>query len=144
MVALEAGLAATGIGREEIRKSVRAHRPGGSERFLRERGMGTVPGAARPHLERDVIAPLCDEFPEVVFRVNQDRLEGLGYYVTFALRISPQAPDRKRYPIVDGGFTDWTARLLGNRKERILISGIGSEFVCKAYKLADRAPSQEC
>jgi hypothetical protein len=68
--------------------------------------------------------------------------------VTFALRISPQAPDRKRYPIVDGGFTEWTARLLGNRKERILISGIGSrigsEFVCKAFKLADRAPSQEC
>jgi hypothetical protein len=36
----------TRIGREEIRKSVRAHRPGGSERLLLERGIDTVPGAA--------------------------------------------------------------------------------------------------
>ena len=27
--------------------------------------------------------------------------------------------------ISDGGFTDWTAKLLGNRKERLLISGHG-------------------
>ena len=54
----------------------------------------------------------------------------------FTLRISPQAPDGNRYPIVDGGFTDWTARLLGNKKERLLISGIGSEFVCKTYRSA--------
>ena len=25
----------------------------------------------------------------------------------------------------DGGFTDWTAQLLGNRKERLLVSGYG-------------------
>jgi hypothetical protein len=27
--------------------------------------------------------------------------------------------------IGDGGFTDWTARLLANQKERLLISGYG-------------------
>ena len=48
--------------------------------------------------------------------------------------ISVQAPDGNNYPLVDGGFTDWTARLLGNQKERLLISGIGSEFVCKTYR----------
>jgi hypothetical protein len=31
------------------------------------------------------------------------------------------------YFIVDGGFTDWTQQLLSNRKERLLISGMGSE-----------------
>jgi hypothetical protein len=31
------------------------------------------------------------------------------------------------YSIVDGGFTDWTQQLLSNRKERLLISGMGSE-----------------
>jgi hypothetical protein len=77
---------------------------------------------------------LGDEFPEAQFRVNQERLEGLGYYRSFALRISVQAPDGNHYPLVDGGFTDWTARLLGNKKERLLISGIGSEFVCKTYR----------
>jgi hypothetical protein len=67
------------------------------------------------------------------FRLNQERLEGLGYYRSFALRILVQASDGNRYPLVDGGLTDWTARLLGNKKERLLISGIGSEFVCKTY-----------
>jgi hypothetical protein len=134
MSAVEAELEAAGITREEVRKSVRAHQLGGSERFLRERGIAALTDARRPQLEADVIASLRDEFPEAEFRVNQQRLEGLGYYCSFTLRISPQAPDGRRYPIVDGGFTDWTARLLGNRKERLLISGIGSEFVCKTYR----------
>jgi hypothetical protein len=133
MIAVEAAVAGAGITRDEIRKSVRAHRLGGSESFLRERGLAAEVDARHPQLESDVIAPLREEFPEARFRVNQQRLEGLGYYRYFALRISPQAPDGNRYPIVDGGFTDWTARLLGNRKERLLISGIGSEFVCKTY-----------
>lgn len=31
--------------------------------------------------------------------------------------------------IADSGFTDWTQRLNGNRKERFLISGLGSEML---------------
>jgi hypothetical protein len=138
MAAVEARLAAAGISREEVRKHVRAHRPGASERFLRERGIAVHEDGGHSLLEGSVIAPLCDEFPGVDFRLNQDRLEGLGYYTNFAFRISPEAPDGTRYPVIDGGFTDWTARLLGNRKARILISGIGSEFVCKAYKCDQR------
>ena len=133
MIAVEAAVAGAGITRDEIRQSVRAHRLGESESFLRERGLAAEVDARHPQLESDVIAPLREEFPEAQFRVNQQRLEGLGYYRHFTLRISPKAPDGNRYPIVDGGFTDWTARLLGNRKERLLISGIGSEFVCKTY-----------
>lgn len=33
--------------------------------------------------------------------------------------------------IADGGFTGWTQRLSGNRKERLLISGIGLELLYK-------------
>jgi hypothetical protein len=29
--------------------------------------------------------------------------------------------------IGDGGFTDWTAQLLANRKERLLIAGYGTD-----------------
>jgi hypothetical protein len=140
MMAVEEALAAAGVTRDEIRQAVRAHRLGGSERFLRERGIAALPDAQRPQLESDVIAPLRDEFPEAQFRMNQQRLEGLGYYRSFTLRISPQAPDGTRYPIVDGGFTDWTARLLGSRKERLLISGIGSEFVCRTFLPGSSCP----
>jgi hypothetical protein len=138
MMAVEAALVAAGVTRGEIRQAVRAHRLGGSERFLRERGIAALPEARNKQLESDVIAPLRDEFPEAQFHVNQQRLEGLGYYRAFTLRISQQAPDGTRYPIVDGGFTDWTARLLGSRKERLLISGIGSEIVCRLSILARR------
>ena len=133
MVAIEAALAVAGVTSDEVRKSVAAHRLGGSERFLHERGIAASPDSRHPVLESGVIEPLRGEFPEARFRVNQERLEGLGYYRSFTLRILVQAPDGNRYPLVDGGFTDWTARLLGNKKERLLISGIGSEFVCKTY-----------
>ena len=33
-----------------------------------------------------------------------------------------------------------TARLLGSRKERLLISGIGSEFVCRTYLPGSSGP----
>jgi len=33
--------------------------------------------------------------------------------------------------IADGGFTDWTQRLSGNQKERLLISGMGLELLYK-------------
>ncbi len=141
MTAVEAALGDAGVTRAEIRESVRAHRLGGSERFLRERGIAALADARHPLLESDVIAPLRRDFPEAQFRVNQQRLEGLGYYRSFALRISSQARDGICYPVVDGGFTDWTARLLGNRKERLLISGIGSEFVAKTYRTSSYAPT---
>ena len=134
MIGVEAALVLAGITRDEVRKSIRAPRLGGSERFLQERGVTALQDARHPLLESEVIGPLRHEFPQAELRVNQQRLEGLGYYRSFMLRISPQAPDGNRYPIVDGGFTDWTARLLGNRKERLLISAIGTEFVLKTYR----------
>jgi hypothetical protein len=133
MNATEVALAVAGVNRDEIRESIRAHRLGASEQFLRERGILRSMDASHPFLESTVMAPLREEFPEAQFRVNQARLEGLGYYRNFTLRISAEAPDGRRYPLADGGFTDWTARLLANRKERLLISGVGSEFICKSY-----------
>ena len=35
------------------------------------------------------------------------------------------------YELVEGGFVDWSARLLGDRKERLLISGIGLELLAR-------------
>jgi hypothetical protein len=33
----------------------------------------------------------------------------------------------------DTSFANWAAPLISKRKERLLISGIGTEFVCKTY-----------
>jgi hypothetical protein len=37
----------------------------------------------------------------------------------------------QEYNIGDGGFVDWGAKLSGNKKERMLTSGIGTEFLYK-------------
>ena len=137
----EALLNAAGCSREDVRTYVRAHIPGSSQRFLEERRIELPsnliePPAQQPHLitfKELVFDVLAAEFPEAQFRFNFARLEGLGYYERLCLRISPEAPDGVRYAVADGGFTDWTARLLQDRKERCLISGIGSEFVCRRF-----------
>ena len=143
LAATEALLAPAGVSRDDVRKAVRAHIVGGSERFLAERGV-TLPDntagstAAAPRLallQKPVVDPLRVEFPEAEFRLTLARLEGLGYYTGLCLRISPTAPNGVLYPVADGGFTGWTARLLQDRKERLLTSGIGSEFVCRKYRL---------
>jgi hypothetical protein len=145
---VDALLAEAGIGLGELRQAVRAHVLGGSGRFLAERGvklpeaikdpareLPAVPHIRLARIKTELIDKLAEEFPEAQFRFNLSRLEGLGYYQGVCLRISPLAPDGKRYPITDGGFTDWTARLLENRKERLLATGIGTEFACVKYRI---------
>lgn len=150
-------LRAAGISRQQVRASVRAHIPGGSERFLAEHALALPADVVDPAVElkqlalrhrlenslarldlikQRIIDPLRAEYPDSRFRFNLARLEGLGYYTGLCLRVAPVAPDGIRYPIADGGFTDWTARLLSDRKERLLTSGIGSEFVCRRYRVS--------
>lgn len=59
-----------------------------------------------------------------------ERESGRAYYrcLCFKVYVSFGGPDgslSEPVEIGDGGFTDWTAKLLGNRKERLLISGHG-------------------
>ena len=144
LAATERLLAAAGVSRDEIRAHVRAHIVGGSERFLAERGIALPASTAEslaesPRLalvQEHIVGALQAQYPEAGFRFTLARLEGLGYYTALCLRISPTAPDGQRYPVADGGFTNWTARLLQDNKERLLTSGIGSEFVCRRYRAA--------
>jgi hypothetical protein len=57
---------------------------------------------------------------------DPNRQRARGYYHAGAVRIavegSPQIDE-----IGDGGFTDWTAKLMTDRKERCLISCIATE-----------------
>jgi hypothetical protein len=55
---------------------------------------------------------------------DTERLGGQRYYRRACFKIHAITP-RGRVEFVDGGFTDWTERLLGDRHERLLISGAG-------------------
>ncbi len=140
-------LSSAGVDPEGVRAVIRAHKPGESEPFLAERGIKLPDAVEDPakelagvdahhrlaRVKMHIFDALAPEFPEARFRFNLARLEGIGYYRGLCLRISPLAPDGNRYPVVDGGFTDWTARLLQDRKERLLATGIGSDFACSRY-----------
>ena len=56
--------------------------------------------------------------------VDPDRESGRGYYRDLCFKVIAQL-ETGEIEIGDGGFTTWTAQLLGNRKERLLTSGLG-------------------
>jgi hypothetical protein len=89
-------------------------------------------GGREDILNRDVLAVLAGRFPDVSFGFDPGRRAGLGYYsgLCFNVRIGGR-PAGTYDHLVDGGLTDWTQKLLGDRKERFLASGIGSELLQK-------------
>jgi hypothetical protein len=71
-----------------------------------------------------VLRRLAAEHPEASFGFDDDRAGGRGYYTGACFAIGTEGDP---VGLVDGGFTRWTAELLGNAKERLLISGLGVE-----------------
>jgi hypothetical protein len=67
-----------------------------------------------------VIEAVRAALPQASITEDPSRQSGRGYYVGLCFKV--HAGGRE---VGDGGFTDWTAQLLGNRKERQLISGYG-------------------
>lgn len=76
-------------------------------------------------LQTKIATPLAEANPDVDFVFDQERTS--GYYLTAGFQISISDASGTELFIADGGFTDWTQQLLSNRKERLLISGMGSE-----------------
>jgi hypothetical protein len=58
-----------------------------------------------------------------------EREAGRGYYYCLCFKIFARLGDAELIEVSDGGFVDWTAQLLGSRKERLLISGHGLDRV---------------
>lgn len=89
---------------------------------------------ARPLVEairREVVEPLATAFPDADVVLDQRRDGGRGYYAAVALRVTAETAAGTRVELADGGSTSWTAQLLADRKERLMISGIGTERLCR-------------
>jgi hypothetical protein len=85
-------------------------------------------------LTHAVLEPLAAEFPAATFRLDHERDTALSYYREACLSVSIETAGGELLELADGGLTDWTQQLLGNRKERLLISGIGLERLCGALE----------
>jgi hypothetical protein len=82
---------------------------------------------------------------------DAERERARGYYERGAIRIEaggsaktgpsgeigPTGEIGAALEIGDGGFTDWTARLLNNAKERCLISCVATERLAAAVAAAE-------
>ena len=85
-------------------------------------------------IEEQLLAPLRAEFASVTFGLDQERTSGRGYYGDLCIHIHGQTDDGRLVQLVDGGCVDWTRRLLSNSKERLVTSGIGSEWLCEKFR----------
>ena len=79
----------------------------------------------------DTVLPALAPLPAAI-TIEEDpaRQRARGYYERGALRIDIPAgagQDQGLREVGDGGFTDWTARLRGDAKERCLISCVSTE-----------------
>jgi hypothetical protein len=84
-----------------------------------------VSGETMTNAAGRVVRQLADWFPDVPVVYDMERSVGREYYRTMCFGIVAE-----EHHLVDGGFVDWTQRLLGDAKERLLVSGAGSERVC--------------
>jgi hypothetical protein len=85
-----------------------------------------------PLLESRLLAPIRHEFAKVTCLIDSERSSGRGYYTGLCFHIYAAAPSGL-IELVDGGAVDWTQKLLSDAKERLVISGIGSERVCTEF-----------
>lgn len=59
---------------------------------------------------------------------------GKSYYQSVGFHLYAADGQGERVFLADGGFTDWTAKLLGDRRERLMISGVGTERLIHCFR----------
>jgi hypothetical protein len=97
-------------------------------------------GQRTPALEEQVLAPLVTSYPDARCELDPDRATGRGYYVGASFHIYSTNAAGIEFELVDGGFTTWTQQLINNRKERLLISGLGVERFCAQFRSDESGP----
>jgi len=76
---------------------------------------------------------LKKEFDDVDIGLEKAQTRGTEYYRKLRFHVYASPTRGHEMELVDGGDTDWTQKLLNNAKERLIISGIGSERLCGKF-----------
>ena len=80
-------------------------------------------------IEKEILIPLKEFYPAISFGFYPERTQGRNYYDKLCFQVNAENKSGDHFMLADGGFTDWTQQYLSNKKERLLISGIGSELI---------------
>lgn len=62
------------------------------------------------------------------------RHAGIGYYQGLAVKITAANSEGTAFPLVDIGTNNWLAKLISNKKERLMTGGMGTELFMKQFK----------
>lgn len=73
------------------------------------------------------------QFPDIGIDIDPKGERGDGYYQDVRFNIFACDKKGEEYFLADGGFTDWTQKLLQSRKERLFTSGIGVERIIDCF-----------
>ena len=65
-------------------------------------------------------------------RVEGAQSRETEYYPEFSFKVAV-TDGKDHFEIGDGGLVPWTATLIANAKERLCISGIGTERICQVW-----------
>ena len=84
-------------------------------------------------VETQLLSAIRSEFEDIECVFDEHRTSGRGYYLDLCFHIHATATSGQRLELVDGGCVNWTQKLLSNAKERLVISGIGSERLCAEF-----------
>ena len=76
-----------------------------------------------------------NEHEKIEFMVDQKDVNGINYYEDLRIMINVTNSQNQTFHIVDGGFTDWTRKILSDKKEKLLTSCIGTELLLKTMDL---------
>lgn len=72
-------------------------------------------------------------YPDTAIQIAETSEKEIGYYKGIQYKVEIKVGD-KIFEIADGGFVDWTQKLLQNKKERFLISGFGFDLMYRIVK----------
>ena len=84
-------------------------------------------------VETHLLSEIRSEFESVECVFDKHRSSGRGYYLDLCFHIYATAISGQRLELVDGGSVNWSQQFLSNAKERLVISGIGSERLCTKF-----------
>jgi hypothetical protein len=77
----------------------------------------------------ELCADLRARFDGVQCGLDPARQAGRGYYRSLCFHIHGRAPSGEELQLADGGAVPWMRRLLSDAKERLVVSGVGSDRV---------------
>jgi hypothetical protein len=83
-------------------------------------------------LRTAVAEPLNARF-DIAVECTTERASARTYYPTYSFVLEAQDRTGARFPIADGGSVDWLAKLLSDRKEHCVISGIGTQLLVDRF-----------